>query len=257
LIAVGLIHAIDASNSKVAQNTEAQPKKSTFRDPIVWATVGIFAATAVSVGVGLAQWRALSNTDTATRDLAAAALKQAEAAERQVTAMQGPLSEMQRQSALTIAQLRPKLTLSFKGPNERMTFAGKDGWFVTPVWENRGGSEGLNFWGWDSSKLFVPDAKPEFDFVTPGGKVANPVKTTIGLTEPRLQISRFLPSDEVEQAAKEKGNIILWGSVEYQESLPGNQPHHIHWCYKVFPVDAGNTYIFSYSLYRPECNSSD
>ena len=84
------------------------------------ATWVIAFFTFVTVCVGYAQWRALRSTDDATHTVAEAALKQAEAADRQVIAMQSQLDEMKRQSAFTVVQLRPKPILSFKGPERQM-----------------------------------------------------------------------------------------------------------------------------------------
>jgi hypothetical protein len=172
-------------------------------------------------------------------------------------ALQGQLSQMQKQSALTISQLRPKLALSFNGPKEPIKIEGEEGWLVTPTWINHGGSEGIYFWGWDNGRLFTPGAPKDFDFLTFGGDVSTASKVTIGINEPHLQISKFLSRNDVQSIVDKKSMFIMWGYVEYRESLPGNQVHHVHWCYEVFPVDAGATYIFSYSAYRPECNSSD
>jgi hypothetical protein len=54
---------INPSNPEGMQESTAQQKKSAFRDPIVWATIGIFLATAASVGVGVLQWHTLDKTD--------------------------------------------------------------------------------------------------------------------------------------------------------------------------------------------------
>jgi hypothetical protein len=54
----------NTNDSKAAERKAKEVMRSAYRDPIVWATIGIFVATAVSVGVGIAQWRALHNTDT-------------------------------------------------------------------------------------------------------------------------------------------------------------------------------------------------
>lgn len=54
------------------------------------STFVIFLATVATVCVGIAQWRALHSTDEATRDLAKAALKQAETTENTLIATQRP-----------------------------------------------------------------------------------------------------------------------------------------------------------------------
>jgi hypothetical protein len=172
-------------------------------------------------------------------------------------ALQGQLNELKRQSELTISQLRPKLTLTIGGPNHPMKVEDKEGWMMTPIWENHGGSEGINFWGWDAGRLFTPDAPKDFDFINLGHDTGPISKTPIGLNDPRFQLSKFISRDDVQSVVDRKATYVLWGYVEYQESLPGNRAHHIHWCYGTVPVDAGDSYIFSHALYRPECNTSD
>jgi hypothetical protein len=183
-------------------------------------------------------------------DQAKAARDSAEGIKGQLTVMQGQLSEMQRQSSLTINQLRPKLAFSFTGPETLMKIEGKEGWLITPTWQNRGGSEGIDFWGWDNGQLFTPDAPKDFDFVTFNGNISGISKVTIGINEPRLQLSRFISKEDVQSIIDKKAKFVLWGYVEYRESLSGNQPHHIHWCFEVAPVDAGQSYIFSHPAYR-------
>jgi hypothetical protein len=89
-IVVGLLIAsiINPNDSEPGKKNTAQQKKSAFCDPIVWATIGIFVATAVSVGVGIAQWSALRSTDEATRLIAAAAKQSAEVADLTVKQME-------------------------------------------------------------------------------------------------------------------------------------------------------------------------
>jgi hypothetical protein len=172
-------------------------------------------------------------------------------------ALQGQLTELQRQSALTISQLRPKLTLTIKGPGRPMKLGDKEGWVLTPVWENHGGSEGINFWGWDNARLFTGPAPADFDFLTLGHDAGDVSKTTIAMNDPHLQLSKVITRDEIQSVMDKKSDFVLWGYVEYRESLPGSQFHRIHWCFGVVPTDAGDSWIFAYPLYRAGCNSSD
>lgn len=172
-------------------------------------------------------------------------------------ALQGQLNELRRQSALTINRLRPKLVLEFNGPKVPVKLGDKEGWAFTPTWQNRGGSEGIDFWGWDAARLFTPDAPLDFDFLNLGHDAGVTARTTIGINESRLQLSRIITRDEVQSVIDHKGKFVLWGYIEYRESLPGKQSHHIHWCYESVPIDAGDSWIFAHPLYRAECNSSD
>lgn len=172
-------------------------------------------------------------------------------------ALQGQLNELRRQSALTISQLRPKLTLTFNVSKEPMKLGDKEGWVITPTWQNRGASEGIDFWGWDNAQLFTPDAPVDFDFLTLRHDAGTIPRTIIGMNDPRLQVSEVISRDEIQSIIDKKANFILWGYIEYRKSLPGNQPHHIHWCYGVRPTDVGGSWIFAYPLYRAECNVGD
>jgi hypothetical protein len=257
---VGLITEIYASDQDCPTNehttsNEAALVRASKRTAI--ATVFIAIAGILTFGAAILQWLALSSTDVATRDLATAALRQSTAADKQVTAMQGQLDEMKKQSALTISQLRPKLSLKIGGPKVPMKLGDKEGWVLTPTWQNRGGSEGIDFWGWDNARLFTPDAPADFDFMNLGHDPGPVSKTTIDTTEPRLQLSKVISRDEIQSVMDRKSNFVLWGYIEYRESLPGKQSHHVHWCYGVVPTDAGDSWIFAYPLYRAECNSSD
>jgi hypothetical protein len=181
-------------------------------------TFALFAATLLLFGAAVITAIILQKTDekigsqaTSTHDLATAAVDQAKAAKEaaegikgQLTVMQGQLTEMQWQSEFTITQLRPKLTMSFKGPNRPMKVEGKEGWIITPTWENHGGSEGVDFWGWDGGRLFTPDSPADFDFLTPGRDLGTVSKTTIGINEQRLQMSRFITRDDVQSVIDHK-----------------------------------------------------
>jgi hypothetical protein len=59
--------AINPSNPEQSQRSAQQSNPHPFRDPIVWATLGIFLATAFSVGVGYLQRETLEKTDKTLR----------------------------------------------------------------------------------------------------------------------------------------------------------------------------------------------
>src|ERR1700730_8643444 len=73
-----------------------------------WTIVGLF----VAAGFALLQWIELRNTDQATHDLASAAKTQSEALGQLAAIMQGQLTEMQNQSAVTKSQLRANLKIT-------------------------------------------------------------------------------------------------------------------------------------------------
>jgi hypothetical protein len=72
LIGILLLVTINPTDSKQPQRRPEQNKRHPLRDPIVWATVGIFLATAASVGVGWLQRETLEKTDKTLRDTLAA-----------------------------------------------------------------------------------------------------------------------------------------------------------------------------------------
>jgi hypothetical protein len=68
---VGIIIAAilaNTNNPKRPQDKTQQQKRSALRDPIVWATIGIFLATAAAVGVAILQWLTLEKTDGTLKD---------------------------------------------------------------------------------------------------------------------------------------------------------------------------------------------
>ena len=87
------------------------------------------------------------------------------------------------------------------------------------------------------------------------GGVAVPLVIPPG--DARLQLSQFLSETDVSDVISSKSTFVIWGYIEYRDPLPDGRVHHIHWCYTEFPVDAGDSWIFSNVVYRPECNISD
>jgi hypothetical protein len=173
----------------------------------------------------------------------------------------GQLNVLRKQVDLTISQLRPKLELTFKGPERPATLTvgsvKQTGWLITPTWENHGSADATDFWGWADIKFFSPDYAKSFDFVNRTIDSDQVPRTTVGPSEARLQKSQFVSEKDVTSAIAGTGGIIIWGYVEYLDSLPDGRLHKIHWCYVVAPVDAGDMYIFSYAAYRPDCNTNE
>ena len=152
---------------------------------------------------------------------------------------------MQAVMDLTIVQLRPKLALELKTagdcPPDTRDSRGKTiiGTLITPVWINHGGTEGIGFQGWESSKYFTQDAPTDFNSLEPPYFVRNMVETSIDPGERRVQGSRCFPDDDIQNASKGIGKLIFYGYIEYREVLPGKRAHHIHWCYQIMPLDRG------------------
>ncbi len=67
MIVVGFIQAINPNNPEAASKAAKQQRKSSIRDPIVWATIGIVFATVFTGGVGYLQYLTLEKTDQTLR----------------------------------------------------------------------------------------------------------------------------------------------------------------------------------------------
>jgi hypothetical protein len=134
---------------------------------------------------------------------------------------------------------------------------GGQGWFVTPKWENHGSTSAAQFLGWDNIKTFTPDADSSFDFMNLGRSFAGTPRLTIGPGSPVYQMSKFISVSDAVATHSGSARIVIWGYIEYADSLPGHKMHHVHWCFQATPIQARNALPFSFSAYRPECNSSD
>jgi hypothetical protein len=66
-LAIIIAKIINSNNTERAQQDAKEKKKGALRDPIVWATIGIFLATAAAVGVGALQYLTLEKTDETLR----------------------------------------------------------------------------------------------------------------------------------------------------------------------------------------------
>jgi hypothetical protein len=156
------------------------------------------------------------------------------------------LHVMRGQLEVTISQLSPKLEMTLKGPQQPATrtigSVKQLGWLITPNWENHGSTDADDFRGWDDSKFFSPDAPSAYDFLTPESSKAPGI--TVGPGETRLQTSQFVTQDDVRSVIGGSGKIVIWGYIEYRDSLPEGRSHKIHWCYLVTPVDAVGYILF-------------
>ncbi len=191
---------------------------------------------------------ALDNGVSATRGQTNAIVAELPSLQTQASAAGRTASASETQLAATLTQTGPQLVLSFNvTPNG-------DGWLVTPRWDNRGTTTAVGFRGWDNSKLFVKDAPQSFDFLNPDPGTIPGTKAVVVPGIPILQQSRYLSrSDEV---SMETGTmVIVWGYVEYMDSLPHPRLHRIHWCNSESVIHVGDTYEFSAPIYRPECNT--
>jgi hypothetical protein len=172
--------------------------------------------------------------------------RQAETARQQFTIMQGQLDEMKVQSSITRNQVRAYLTFSY-GKN-----AQRDGIFVVPTFRNTGGSEALNFKGWDDKQLFSPPIPDDFDFIKLRAKRTLPSRS-IGRSDQMLLPNILITFDEMRKIAARQSQIIVWGYAQFADVF--KTEHHNHFCFYVTVNPEGSE--LSLALFKDECNSSD
>lgn len=217
------------------ENTPEIQWEHKWRKREVW---GLWAAAAVGLGATI-----VSSVDS----------------HQQREIMKGQLEATQAQAAITISQLAPKMDLILVGPPRPIMGPGnKLGWYVTPKWDNHGSVSATQYWGWDNSTTIAAAGSylPEIPAIPPGVLDRIP-KMTVSPGSSMAQISRFVSQEDVKAAVEGKIRIIIWGSIEYSDDLPGARIHHVRWCNQIIPIDSGETYIFSFPLYRTECNARD
>lgn len=160
----------------------------------------------------------------------------------------GQLQEMQRQSAITLVQLQPKPVLAFTtgGTCENGT-----GTWITPVWQNHGTTDAVDWLDWDAMKFFADGVPDNFNYA-----VTNPAgpEMSLGAGASLLQVSLCLLNVNVQQTENDHGTEVMWGYAEYQDSLPDHVRHQIHWCTQIVPIQHDNQWSISFSAYRDVCN---
>lgn len=176
----------------------------------------------------------------------------------QLSVMRGQLTELQKQSALTISQLGPKLGITFSKIEATKQINGlpKPGWLITPTWVNHGGTEAIGFHGWDKLHIFVGDDTSQFDLVNPGVPVPETGGLSVTPTDVGMLASLFISNDDLTSAMEQKGVVLIWGYLEYADTLPDSSTRQVHWCYQVVPSKSANGFIFSFPIYKSVCNST-
>jgi hypothetical protein len=170
--------------------------------------------------------------------------------------MGGQLAIMRSQLAVTKSQLqaRMKRELGIDAVAENGIITG---WRLTPVWENVGATEAINFVGWNALNVFRPDVPQDFDFLhaKPPDRVPVTVENGQTILQATIRISVTDATDAIAGHAK----IIAWGYGEYLDIFfPDTPMHHKHWCVELLPLKRGNEIRFSEPIiYKQECNQSD
>jgi hypothetical protein len=150
--------------------------------------------------------------------------RQAETARDQFKIMSGQLEEMKVQSAITRNQVKAYLTFSYGKTSAR------NGIFVTPTFKNTGGSEAINFKGWDDKRLFSPPFPNDFDFTA--RRTNDPLfGQSIGRDDARLLPSLFVTFDEMKKIVAGQGWIIVWGRTDFDDLFKTH--HHTNFCFSV------------------------
>jgi hypothetical protein len=217
----------------VAQSATTEQKKSSLRDPIVWATVGMFVATAVSAGVGIAQWHALSSTDEATHIAANAAKKSADAALQQSNTLvtsQRPwidIVDIKIANDIIFDANGARITVQFKLVNTGQTPGMRVEPQFNPILLKTGGVKN-DFDNIQSSGVFG-------DVVFPGNDTAE------------RTMAAYIPRADVDSVEKGKGRIFdLMARVCATYDFPFIDPTNVRHitCY-VFTITQANGYLLS------------
>jgi hypothetical protein len=230
-----------ADNEAKKEKKIAESWKSRLKDPIT-AFTGVLATVAI-----LQLW-AIFSTDTATHDLAKAAV--------------GQLAEMKAQRVFTMIQLRAnlrreKLATNPVGANGQLIGHGERlyGWDVNPWWTNVGGTDAKNVISWWEIKIFPftvsPDAKPPSC-----PRAARPMEPTPVLVQSQgrlIQVNKRLLIEDAQKAMKGDVSqlIYIYGRIEYNDAFPNTPLHYLDWCVNVTPDDISKN-IFSFGRLREE-----
>jgi hypothetical protein len=172
--------------------------------------------------------------------------RQAETARDQFKIMSGQLEEMRVQSAITRNQVKAYLTFSYGKTSAR------NGIFVTPTFKNTGGSEAINFKGWDDRQFFSSPFPNDFDF-TARRTNSQLFGQSIGRDDARLLPSLFVTFDEMKKIVASQGWIVVWGRVDFDDLFKTH--HHTNFCYAVtVSPDASD---LSLMPLKNECNGGE
>jgi hypothetical protein len=172
--------------------------------------------------------------------------RQAETSRDQFTIMRGQLEEMKVQSEITRSQVKAFMTIAPAKTPQR------NGFYVTLVAKNTGGSEAINFTGWNDRQFFDPPFPNDFDFTL--RRTQNPLSSQwIGRDASYSLPSLFITLDEMKKIAASQGWIVVWGRVDFNDAFKAH--HHTNFCYLVTVRPDGLD--LSLMTFKDDCNSSD
>jgi len=197
-------------------------------------------------------WTAISTVVTAiaTFVIAGASIGSVLVSCWQWSAINGQLTEMKNQSAITRTQLKANLKLEYK----KRIF--NQGWAITPSWQNVGVTDAEGFDGWVTSHLFIPASAPDnFDFFSKPPLAYKDFPTTIPAGDSNLLVSQHVSTDDMAKMEANSGLFIIWGSVQYKDVFGSR--HHVRFCVAEIPTRDGSEIPFSETFYKPECNVRD
>lgn len=198
------------------------------------STFAIFLATAVAVGVGIAQWTALRATDEKIGH---------------------QLKEMQQTRLDTIEQIRANLRPDFdfvrvNNGKEVEKWQPNTGWMIVPTWQNVGGTTAKNVRGFYVLRVFdksegissCPALPKNYPLSEPG----------IVFRDGRWAIAgQFLSLEDAQGALDDKKTILMWGHVEYRDAwYPATVQHFDTWCQRIQPNDLGGNGFATFNVWE-------
>lgn len=135
------------------------------------------------------------------------------------------------------------------------------GFFVR--WKNIGATRTEWSTGWSSIQYFPNGVPNNFDTSRPNRKTPPPTKTVVGPNLDLLSGLIGITNQEYLDAAANKGDLIIWGALDYADIV---HPKNVHdqFCAKLVPsgVTRNDALKMEYTMFqaapfKPECNSTE
>lgn len=169
-----------------------------------------------------------------------------------LTASQSQLAETQKQTSLSIAQLRPRVTLRIDvgDPTEPEGMR-----FFTPVWHNAGSIEPADLTGCVRIGLVPAQTLPGSQ-----GGYDLPCTDTFALRRNNAgdyqQASVPISRNDAEELLSGRQRVLIWGFIQYEEPFIGGGRRRHDWCHLVIATQSqGRSQVF-FPDYRENCNQS-
>lgn len=130
-------------------------------------------------------------------------------------------------------------------------------------WKNIGATRTEWTSGWASIQYFPNGVPNNFDTSRPNMKTS-PSKTVVG---PNLDLTTSMigiTNQEYKDASTGKGDLVIWGALDYADIVHPERVHHDHICFKLTPsgtmknsATQQEDTTFQVSPLRAECNITE